>query len=112
MRWNSPATRTLAQDACFASHSNLTGWPWYTNVAPVSWLTTRDVEQGRAELNSSEWQRPQEVSLEEVVEVIHEREMPPVQYRLIHAEARLSDAQRQVLEAGLVESWKSDPPGS
>ena len=36
IRWNRPATRTLAQDACFACHSNLTEWPWYTNVAPVS----------------------------------------------------------------------------
>ena len=112
IRWNEPATRTLAQDACFACHSNLTEWPWYTNVAPVSWLTTRDVEEGRAALNFSEWQRPQEVNLDEVVEVIREKEMPPVQYRLIHSEARLSDTQRQQLETGLVESWKSDPPGS
>ena len=112
IRWNAPATRVLAQDACFACHSNLTEWPWYTNIAPVSWLTTRDVEEGRAKLNFSEWQRPQEVNLDEVVEVIRAKEMPPVQYRLIHSEARLSDTERQQLEAGLVESWKSDPPGS
>ena len=112
LRWDTPATRTLAQDACFACHSNLTEWPWYTSVAPVSWLTARDVEEGRAELNFSEWQRPQEVDLDEVVEVLREKEMPPVQYRLLHSEARLSDVQRQQLEAGLVESWKSDPPGS
>ena len=48
VKWNSPETRALAVDACFACHSNLTKWPWYTNIAPISWLTTRDVEDGRA----------------------------------------------------------------
>ena len=44
IKWNTPETRALAQDACFACHSNLTDWPWYTNVAPISWLTEHDVE--------------------------------------------------------------------
>ena len=110
-RWNSSETRALAVDSCFACHSNLTQWPWYTNVAPISWLTTRDVEDGRAELNFSEWQRPQEADLEAVVEAMRGKGMPPLQYRAIHSGARLSDAERQQLEAGLVKTWKSDPPG-
>ena len=60
--------RRLRENACLACHSNLTDWPWYTNVAPVSWLTQHDVEDGRAKLNFSEWQRPQEADLQEVVE--------------------------------------------
>ena len=56
--WNSPATRVLAQKACFDCHSNLTEWPWYTSVAPASWLATRDADGGRGVLNFSEWQRP------------------------------------------------------
>lgn len=110
-KWNSPETRALAVDSCFACHSNLTPWPWYTNVAPISWLTTRDVEEGRATLNFSEWQRPQEADLQEVIEAIRGKGMPPLQYRAIHSEARLSDAERQQLEAGLVKTWKADPPG-
>ena len=111
LKWNRPQTRALAQDACFACHSNLTEWPWYTSVAPMSWLTTRDVEDGRATLNFSEWQRPQEADLQEVVDVIRGEEMPPVQYQLIHSESRLTDTERQQLERGIVESWTKDPPG-
>ncbi len=111
IKWDSPATRALAANACMDCHSNLTSWPWYTDVAPISWLTTRDVEDGRAKLNFSEWQRPQETNLQEVVKVLREKEMPPLQYRALHSGARLSDVERQDLELGLTASWKSDPPG-
>jgi len=111
IKWNTPQTRALAQDACFACHSNLTEWPWYTSIAPVSWLTQHDVEDGRAKLNFSEWQRPQDANLEEVVAELRDEKMPPVQYRLIHEEARLDDTERQQLERGLVASWTKDPPG-
>ncbi len=108
---DSPETRALASDGCLSCHSNVTQWPWYTNIAPISWLTTRDVENGRAKLNFSEWQRPQEADLDEVVDSIRGKEMPPLLYRASHSEARLSDLERQQLEAGLVKTWKSDPPG-
>ena len=112
IEWNTPETRTLASSGCMDCHSNLTTWPWYTSIAPVSWLTTRDVEEGRAVLNFSEWQRAQEANLEEVIDVIREKAMPPLQYRALHSEARLTDTERQQLEAGLVASWKADPPGT
>jgi hypothetical protein len=54
-RWDSPLTRELAARACFDCHSNLTSWPWYSNIAPVSWLIQRDVDGGRGSLNFSEW---------------------------------------------------------
>ena len=111
IRWDSSATRALAQGACFACHSNLTQWPWYTTVAPISWLATRDVNDGRAKLNFSEWQRPQEVDLKRVVDAIRGKGMPPLEYRLLHSEARLSGNERQQLEQGLVASWTKDPPG-
>ena len=110
--WSSPAVRQLTQEACFDCHSNLTEWPWYTSVAPVSWLTQRDVEDGRAVLNFSEWQQPQEANLQEVVEAIRSKDMPPPQYRLVHKDARQSGNQRQELEAGLTATWAKDPPGS
>ncbi len=111
VKWNEPATRALAVDACFACHSNLTDWPWYTNVAPVSWLTTRDVEDGRKKLNFSEWQRPQDVNLQEIIDSIRSEGMPPLQYRVIHSESRLSASERQQLERGFIATWGKDPPG-
>jgi len=57
--WDSPQTRALAKRACFNCHSNETTWPWYSSVAPVSWLTQRDVNGGRSHLNFSEWNKVQ-----------------------------------------------------
>jgi hypothetical protein len=98
--WDSPATRALARQACFDCHSNETQWPAYARVAPASWVIQRDVTAGRAVLNFSEWQRPQEEAGEAAEEVL-EREMPPAPYQLMHAGARLSAADRERLARGL-----------
>lgn len=98
--WDSPETRALANRACFACHSNETYWPAYARLAPVSWLIQHDVNEGRAVLNFSEWQRSQEEAGKSAQEV-REREMPPAIYRLMHAEARLSDADLERLARGL-----------
>ena len=55
VQWDSPRTRELAVKACYACHSNETKWPWYSNIAPGSWLIQKDVDEGRDELNFSEW---------------------------------------------------------
>ena len=98
--WDSPDTRTLAKQACFDCHSNETEWPPYSRVAPVSWLVHRDVTEGRAAVNFSEWQRPQEEATEAAKEVL-EGEMPPRPYQLMHAHARLSAVDRDRLARGL-----------
>jgi hypothetical protein len=97
--WDTPATRDLAVRACYDCHSNETIWPWYTNVAPVSWLATRDVDEGRKEINFSEWGGSQEV--DELVETVESGEMPPVYFEWMHASARLSDPETQQLIDGL-----------
>lgn len=51
--WDSPGTASLFHRACYDCHSNRTTWPWYSNVAPVSWLVQRDVNGGRRHLNSA-----------------------------------------------------------
>ena len=81
--WDAPETRALARQACFDCHSNETEWPAYSRMAPVSWLIQRDVAKGRAVLNFSEWQRPQEKAKEAAEEVL-EGEMP---YVSAHARA-------------------------
>ena len=108
--WDSPATRALAADACFDCHSNQTSWPWYSNVAPVSWLVQRDVDNGRKRLNFSEWDRPQEHA-EHVVEKVQEKEMPPTYYGWLHPKARLSSSERQALVQGLQAMFGSSGAG-
>jgi mono/diheme cytochrome c family protein len=107
--WDSPRTRELAAASCFDCHSNLTQWPWYTNVAPMSWLVQRDVDEGRATLNFTEWDRPQP-EVDEVFEVISDGGMPPWNYTLTHRDARLSDAERRELIDGLRATFQASPP--
>jgi Haem-binding domain len=99
-RWDQPETRTLAVRACFDCHSNETRWPWYSSVAPMSWLVQRDVDEGREALNFSEWQRTYKEAGESADEV-NEGEMPLQTYVLLHPEARLSLAERKALAQGL-----------
>ncbi len=99
-RWDSPATRALVVDACYDCHSNQTEWPWYSNVAPVSWLVQSDVEKGRALLNFSEFDRPYEEAGEAADEVL-EGEMPIWFYTWLHPHARLDAAETARLAAGL-----------
>jgi mono/diheme cytochrome c family protein len=109
-QWNAASTRELARTACFDCHSNLTTWPWYSSVAPFSWLVQSDVDTGRSILNFSEWNRPQE-SADEIGEAVREGGMPPIQYTLIHGDARLSDTQKRELADGLEATLRQSPPG-
>jgi len=101
LKWDSPATLALAQRACFDCHSNETVWPWYSNVAPVSWLVYADVAEGRRRLNFSDWNRGFQPSIGEISGIIQEGEMPPFQYLLMHPNAKLTAAEKQSLIDGL-----------
>lgn len=108
--WDSPQTREIAQRACFDCHSNDTDWPWYSNVAPVSWLVQHDVDEGRAVLNFSEWgQGGDSEELDELYEVVAEGEMPMANYLVTHPEARLTDAERLALADGLLVTARQSP---
>jgi hypothetical protein len=96
--WNVPETRALMEKACFDCHSNETKWPWYTQVAPVSWYIARHVHEGRHKINYSEWNPNQE---NESVKVILKGKMPPRSYLLMHPEARLTKAETRQLISGL-----------
>ena len=101
--WDSPETRALAQRACFDCHSNETVWPWYSNVAPVSWLVYHDTEEGREYLNFSEWGSDREGEEgEEMVEQIKKGDMPLPIYLPAHPEARLTPAEKSTLITGLL----------
>lgn len=109
-RWNVPQTRALAARACFDCHSNLTTWPWYTNVAPVSWLVQRDVDGGRSQFNFSEWTKPQDVSVGDLTDAIRGGSMPPAIYTLMHPRSRLTAGEKNALMTGLAATLAADPP--
>jgi hypothetical protein len=108
-KWDSPETKALAERACFDCHSNETKWPWYSIVAPVSWLVSKDVVEGRAKLNFSEWGvQKGEASEEgeggepdEIAEQVEKGDMPLPYYLITHPEARLTSAETKALIAGL-----------
>ncbi len=104
-----PAAQQLWDDSCADCHSNLTTWPWYSNVAPVSWRLQSHVEDGREKMNFSEWENAQP-PMSEVRDVIESGEMPTWDYAFIHG--GLSDQDKKVLIAGLTATYRDDPPGS
>jgi mono/diheme cytochrome c family protein len=91
-----PQTAAVIERACKDCHSNRTVWPWYSNVAPVSWLVAQDVKEGRGRLNFSEWNRygPEMAALrlKAVCQEAARGEMPPWQYTLVHRSAKLREA--------------------
>ena len=91
----------ILHKACYDCHSNQTRYPWYSYVAPVSWLVAKDTREGREELNFSEWntlsKRKKIKILDEMGEEVEEGEMPMKIYTVIHRDANLSDQERETL---------------
>lgn len=99
--------RTILQNSCFDCHSNNTRYPWYNNIAPVSFWLADHIEEGKSELNFSEWEtysdKKKDHKLEELYEEAQHRSMPLKEYTWTHKEAKLTDAQ---IEA--VVKWAKD----
>jgi mono/diheme cytochrome c family protein len=103
--WSSPEARALVKEHCFQCHSNETEWPWYSNIAPASWLIQMDVNEGRDQFNFSDWNNsPGE--LDEMTEEIQRGSMPPIQYWMFHPNSRMNDQQKQELINALESSIK------
>ena len=100
LQWNSVQTAEMVERACYMCHSNETRLPLYMQVAPLSWIASQRVNKAREHLNFSE-QRPEDISLEDLIEAIESGEMPPTQYLLLHPEANLSEEDRAHLIAGI-----------
>ena len=99
---------SVLRRACYDCHSNETVWPWYSRVAPVSWVIAHDVTEGRAELNFSTWDQlsteKQAKAMKESWKEVAEGEMPTWYYVVLHPEARLSANDQSVLQA-----WSGSP---
>ena len=111
--WSDAEVRELAVRACFDCHSNETEWPAYSRVAPLSWTIVYDVSTGRDDLNFSEWDKhagpeidpddpfPPKTLTERIADEIRAGTMPPGLYRLLHPDARLTEAEQERLIEGL-----------
>jgi hypothetical protein len=92
-----PAVARILQRSCQNCHSEKTQWPWYSYVAPMSWLVENDVQRARDHMNFSEWdqygiEKRQEL-LARLAAEVRSRQMPPARYTLLHSSAKLSDAE-------------------
>ena len=104
-QWDTPKTRALFMRACADCHSNETKWPWYSNIAPVSWLVQHDVDEGREHFNISNWLHQKKNKGDEAAEEVREGDMPPLVYLPAHPEARLSETEKKELVKGLVNTF-------
>ena len=105
---NSPAeVAGMIKASCYDCHSNQSVYPWYTNVAPVSWFIKKHINEGRKHLNFSEWgnyeERRRNHKLEEFYGEVNQREMPLQSYLIIHSESRLTDEQVKKMTDWIVE---------
>ncbi len=95
--------QTILKTSCYDCHSNESTYPWYTNVAPISWWVKQHINEAREELNFSEWgtfnAKRQKHKLEECFEMIEENEMPLPSYLIVHSEAKLTTEQKNELVA-------------
>jgi hypothetical protein len=100
---------SIVRRACYNCHSNETSWPWYAEIAPVSWLVANDVREGREHLNFSEWGSydggTQSHKLRDIAEEVQDGEMPPWYYSVAHGESRLAPSERN-----RIFSWASGAP--
>jgi hypothetical protein len=96
------AVKPLLKRACYNCHSNETVWPWYSSVAPVSWLLGSDVQGARRKLNFSEWDTYagdiRGYKLKGIAEEMEEKGMPPWYYSMMHRDARLSQEERDTIK--------------
>jgi hypothetical protein len=97
----SPEVKAILERSCVDCHSNHAAWPWYSYVAPVSWLVERDVRRGRDRLNLSHWSQyafeQRRKLLADIASAVENREMPLPQYTVMHRAAKLSDADRDAV---------------
>ena len=91
----------ILKASCYDCHSNEIKYPWYTNIAPISWWIKNHINEGTEELNFSIFgsykSRRQDKKLKECIEIIYEGEMPMSSYTLIHRDASLTNDQKETL---------------
>jgi len=97
-----PRIEATLRRACYDCHSNETRWPWYSRVAPISWLVAHQVELGRKQINFSEWGEyypaTRKRKLQWTDRALRQEAMPPWSYRIVRPGARLTEEDRAAVE--------------
>lgn len=100
-------TKNIIKNSCYDCHSNETVYPWYSNIAPISWMIKHHVDEGKEHVNFSTFSKynkeQKEHILEECIEVLEHKEMPLVGYTVFHKNAKLTEQQT----AHLISYFKS-----
>ncbi len=109
-KWDSPDTRATFFKACADCHSNETKFPWYSSVAPISWLIENDVKEGRKHFNISEWDRLQQGG-EKAADEVQRGAMPNGPYLLMHPQTNLNIEEKKKFVEGLVKTFGSAKHG-
>ena len=93
--------KAILERSCYDCHSHRTRWPWYSHVAPVSWLVAHDVHEGRDEVNFSDWPafdfEKQDDLLKHIAKQVDRKKMPLPIYLSMHPGARLSEEERRIV---------------
>jgi hypothetical protein len=102
MAYNVPLNvQQILDKACRDCHSDYTNYPWYDNIQPVAWWMDHHVEEGKEELNFSQFNtysaKKKAHKLEEVAEQVGNGEMPLNSYTWMHKSSRLNDEERKIL---------------
>ncbi|NAY90644.1 cytochrome C [Muricauda sp. JGD-17] len=96
-----PEAQKILKTTCYDCHSDNTNYPWYNNIAPISYWLDDHIEEGKEHLDFSDWGnysvKKKDHKLEELVEEVEEGEMPLKEYTWTHKEARLTEAQKKAL---------------
>jgi len=104
-KWDSKKTKEYFTRACADCHSHETKWPWYSKIAPMSWLIAYDVKEGREHFNVSMWGVQKKNDGDEAYEEFKEGEMPLWFYVLAHPEAKFSDEEKKEFAKGLLDTF-------
>ena len=95
------SVRSILQNACYDCHSNNTRYPWYSNIQPMAWMMARHIKGGKEKLNFSDFGsntiRKQVSKLKEIINQVKDGEMPLSSYKLMHKNARLSQADKTLI---------------
>ncbi len=110
VEWDSPETKTTFYTACADCHSNETVWPWYSNIAPASWLVQGDVDEGREHFNISTPEGMDEAN--EAYELVEKGAMPLDVYLILHGDADLNKEQKAKFIEGLKATFNNKPRSS
>ena len=107
--------KAILRRACYDCHSNETTWPWYSAVAPASWVIHRDVSEGRRRMNLSSWADYAEdpgtraQKLDEIRKAVVSGDMAPRYYLALHPRARLSESDRAALLSWVTDELHAGP---